>query len=192
MVDILENTGKPSFQFIAPGSALNEVEKICEDTDDPATITLGNRHLLFEVNNTQLICRRLEGDFLDYKTAIPRANPISVIAEMRTMINSIDRVSVVISDKQKSPIRCIFDHNFVTMSAKTGNGEAKDICQVTGDGNSLEIGFNNRYLMDVLKHVPADTVRIELNTGISPCIITPVEGEEKFLYMVLPVRLRNS
>ncbi len=180
------------FKFVAPGNALNEVEKICEDTDEPAMITLGNRHLLFEVGKTQLICRRLEGEFLDYKAAIPRANPISVITETRAMMNSIDRVSVVISDKQKSPIRCIFNNNQVTMSAKTGTGEAKDICKITGDGNGLEIGFNNRYLMDALKYAPADTVKIELNTGISPCIITPVDGAEKFLYMVLPVRLKNN
>ena len=78
------------------------------------------------------------------------------------------------------------------MSAKTGNGEAKDVCPVNGDGGRLEIGFNNRYLMEALKYAPADQVRIELNTGISPCIITPVEGEEHFLYMVLPVRLKNN
>lgn len=188
----LEHSERGGFRFVAPGSALNEVEKICEDTENPAIITLGNRHLLFEAGATQLICRRLEGDFLDYKAAIPRANPISITTETRAMINSIDRVSVVISDKQKSPIRCIFQDNQVLMSAKTGNGEAKDICRINGSGNELEIGFNNRYLLEALKYAPADTVRIELNTGISPCIITPIEGEEKFLYMVLPVRLKNS
>ena len=180
------------FRFVAPGQALNEVEKICEDVDDCAAITLGDRHLLFEVGPTQLICRRLEGEFLDYKAAIPRANPITVVAETKMMMNSIDRVSVVISDKQKSPIRCIFDENKLLMSAKTGNGEAKDVCPVNGDGGRLEIGFNNRYLMEALKYAPADQVRIELNTGISPCIITHVEGEEHFLYMVLPVRLKNN
>lgn len=189
----LETPQSPFFSFVAPGSALNEVEKICEDTDEPAAITLGNRHLMFEAGSTQLICRRLEGDFLDYKAAIPRSNPISIITETKSMIHSIDRVSVVISEKQKSPIRCIFGDNSVTLSAKTGTGEAKDICPVSGDGGGLEIGFNNRYLMEALKYAPADSVRIELNTGISPCIITPVEGEEEsFLYMVLPVRLKNS
>ena len=190
--EALESATGGSFHFVAPGSALNEVEKICEDTEDQAVITLGNRHLLFEVGPTQLICRRLEGEFLDYKAAIPRSNPITVVAETKTMINSIDRVSVVISDKQKSPIRCIFQDNRALMSAKTSNGEAKDICPITGDGNNLEIGFNNRYLLEALKYAPADSVRIELNTGISPCIITPVEGEERFLYMVLPVRLKSN
>lgn len=188
----LEKIDGGTFSFVAPGSALNEVEKICEETDDLATVTLGNRHLLFEVGATQLICRRLEGDFLDYKSAIPRSNPITIIADTRSMISSIDRVSVVISDKQKSPVRCIFDNDKVFMSTKSANGEAKDVCRVAGDGGKLEIGFNNRYLMEAFKYAPADTVRMELNTGISPCIITPVEGEENFLYMVLPVRLKNN
>lgn len=188
----LENSGSGAFRFVAPGSALNEVEKICEDTDDAAVVTLGNRHLLFEVGDTQLICRRLEGEFLDYKAAIPRSNPIKITVETKALITSIDRVSVVISEKQKSPVRCIFDDSRVFLSAKTASGEAKDICPVSGDGGRLEIGFNNRYLMEALKYAPADTVQLELNTGISPCVITPVEGEERFLYMVLPVRLKNG
>ena len=181
-----------AFSFVAPGSALSEVEKICDDTEDLATVTLGNRHLLFEVGPTQLICRRLEGEFLDYKTAIPRANPIHIVVDTKTMIASIDRVSVVISDKQKSPVRCLFGEDKVSLSAKTANGEAKDVCKISGDGKNLEIGFNNRYLLEALKYCPADSVRMELNTGISPCIIVPLEGEENFLYMVLPVRLKNS
>ena len=188
----LEGAKGGSFRFVAPGTALNEVEKICEDTEEDAVVTLGSRHLLFEVGSTQLICRRLEGEFLDYKAAIPRTNPIVITASTKSLITSIDRVSVVISEKQKSPIQCVFDAGRVTMTAKTVSGEAKDICPVDGDGNGLTIGFNNRYLMDALKYAPADSVRLELNTGISPCVILPTEGEEKFLYMVLPVRLKNS
>ena len=188
----LEKIDGGAFSFVAPGSALNEVKSICADTDDLASVTLGKRHILFEVGDTELICRRLEGEFLDYKNAIPRKNPISVIADTKTLIQSIDRVSVVISEKLKSPVRCIFDHDKVLLSAKTGNGEAKDVCRVSGDGDGLEIGFNNRYLMEALRFAPADTVKIELNTGVSPAVIVPVDGEENFLYMVLPVRLKSA
>lgn len=188
----LEKPEGGAFRFVAPGNALGEVEKICADSDDPARITLGSRHLLFEAEGTELICRRLEGEFLDYRNAIPRSNPIALTVDTKTMMTAVDRVSVVISDKLKSPVRCVFGADRVTMSAKTGNGEAKDICAVTGDGQELEIGFNNRYLMDALRFAPADTVRLELNTGISPAIIVPTEGEENFLYMVLPVRLKGS
>ena len=188
----LENMEGGAFSFVAPGSALSEVKGICADTEDLATVTLGRRHILFEVGDTELICRRLEGEFLDYKNAIPRKNPIQIVAETKALIESIDRVSVVISDKLKSPVRCLFDHDKVMLSAKTGNGEAKDVCRVSGDGDKLEIGFNNRYLMEALRYAPADKVKIELNTGVSPAIIVPVEGEENFLYMVLPVRLKSA
>ena len=188
----LEKLEGGAFSFVCPGSALSEVKSICGDTEDLVTVTLGKRHILFEIGDTQLICRRLEGEFLDYKNAIHRKNPIQIVAETKALIESIDRVSVVISDKLKSPVRCLFDHDKVMLSAKTGNGEAKDVCRVSGDGDKLEIGFNNRYLMEALRYAPADKVKIELNTGVSPAIIVPVEGEENFLYMVLPVRLKSA
>jgi DNA polymerase-3 subunit beta len=187
----LEKQEGGAFRFVAPGAALREVENICQESEDPITVILGKRHLLFEAGATQLICRRLEGEFLDYRSAIPRNNPIRVQADTKIMMQSLDRVSVVISEKLKSPVRCRFDDGRVYLSAKTGNGEAKDICPISGDGTGLEIGFNNRYLMDALRYAPAETVNLEMNTGISPCVITPVEGEEEnFLYMVLPVRLK--
>ena len=186
----LEHIDGGAFKFVAPGAALNEVEKICADTDDMVTVTQGKRHLMFEAGATQLICRRLEGEFLDYKNAIPTTNPICIEVDNKTMIESLDRVSVVISEKLKSPVRCLFSQDRVYMSARTGNGEARDICPVRGDGQELEIGFNNRYLMDALRYAPADTVKMQLNTGISPCIITPVDDSDNFLYMVLPVRLK--
>ena len=186
----LERMEGGAFRFVAPGAALKEVENICADTDDLITITRGKRHILFETGSTQLICRRLEGEFLDYKKAIPRSNPITVTVDTKSLLESLDRVSVVISEKLKSPVRCRFDMDRVYLCAKSGNGEANDSCVVAGDGNNLEIGFNNRYLMEALRYAPAEQVRLEMNTEISPCILLPVDGSDKFLYMVLPVRLK--
>lgn len=188
----IESAEGGDFSFVAPGSALGEVKNICDESEKEVTVILGKRHILFQTENTQLICRRLEGEFLDYKNAIPRKNPIAVQAETKALIESIDRVSVVIADKLKSPVRCRFEYDKVLLSARTGSGDAKDVCRVQGDGDGLEIGFNNRYLMEALRYAPADRVKIELNTGISPAVIVPVEGEENFLYMVLPVRLKQE
>ncbi len=187
----LEKAGDGVFSFVAPGTALSEVEKVCEDVEEPVRITLGDRHILFEVGETELICRRLEGEFLDYKNAIPRKNPIRLLVDTKMMMASLERVSVVISEKLKSPVRCLFSQDKVTFSARTASGEAKDVCKLQGNGKELEIGFNNRYLTEALRYAPADTVRLELNSGISPAIIVPVEdGNDSFLYMVLPVRLK--
>ena len=187
----LEKLEGGAFSFVCPGSALSEVKSICGDTEDLVTVTLGKRHILFEIGDTQLICRRLEGEFLDYKNAIPRKNPIQIVAETKALIESIDRVSVVISDKLKSPVRCLFDHDKVMLSAKTGNGEAKDICPVEGDGQGLEIGFNNRYLLDALRNARTEKVRMEISGPLSPVKVLPVEGND-FLYLVLPVRFKND
>ena len=182
--------GAETFSFVVPGAALSEVEKICSDVDEPASVTQGARHVMFKVGDTMLVSRRLEGEFLAYRQAIPRNNAIKVEGDTRTLLTSIDRVSLIISDKLKSPLRCVFGDNVLSITTKTGIGDAADQCPISGDGQNLEIGFNNRYLMDALKAAPTDRVRLELSSGVAPCVILPAEGEENFLYMVLPVRLK--
>ena len=182
--------GAEEFSFVVPGAALSEVEKICSDVEETASITQGARHIMFKVGETMLVSRRLEGEFLAYRQAIPRNNSIRIEGETRALLSSIDRVSLIISDKLKSPLKCIFEQNVLKISTKTAIGDAADQCPTDGDGGGLEIGFNNRYLMDALKAAPADRVRLELTTSVSPCVILPAEGEENFLYMVLPVRLK--
>ncbi len=183
--------GAESFSFVVPGSALGEVEKICSG-DGSVTVSQGARHILFQTGDTVLVCRRLEGEFLAYRNAIPRNNPIHVECDTRTLLASIDRVSLIISEKLKSPLRCVFGDGLVSITTKTGIGDAADQCPITGDGQDLEIGFNNKYLMDALKAAPADRLRLEFSSGVAPCVILPAEGEEKFIYMVLPVRLKAN
>jgi DNA polymerase-3 subunit beta len=183
-------TNGEGISFVVPGQALSEVEKIASDEEKMVTITIGNRHIMFSFGTTVLISRRLEGEFLDYKKAIPRSNPITVYGDCRQLLSSIERVSLIINEKMKSPLRCVFDLDSLKISTVTAIGSAADECPIQGDGQGLEIGFNNRYLIDALRYAPADRVRIEMNTGVSPCIILPEDGGDQFLYMVLPVRLK--
>lgn len=187
---VLGKEGSDSFSFVVPGAALSEVEKICGQVEEPASVTQGAKHVMFKVGDTILVSRRLEGEFLAYRQAIPRNNSIHVSGDTRALLASIDRVSLMINEKLKSPLHCIFEHNVLKIRTKTAIGDAADQCPIDGDGGGLEIGFNNRYLMDALKAAPADRVRLELTTSVSPCVILPAEGDENFLYMVLPVRLK--
>ena len=186
-----QHQGELPFSFVVPGSALSEVEKICSG-EESITIRQGARPIMFQTGDTVLVCRRLEGDFLAYKKAIPRNNSIKIEGDTRTLLQSIERVSLIISDKLKSPLRCVFGDGMLSISTKTGIGDAADQCPITGDGQGLEIGFNNKYLMDALKAAPADRLRLEFTSGVAPCVILPAEGEENFIYMVLPVRLKAN
>lgn len=186
-----ESQGVLPFSFVVPGSALSEVEKICSGSDK-ITVTQGARHIMFQTGDTVLVCRRLEGEFLAYKNAIPRNNTIKIEGDAHTLLSSIERVSLIISDKLKSPLRCVFGDGMLSITTKTGIGDAADQCPIKGDGQGLEIGFNNKYLMDAIKAAPADKLRLEFTSGVAPCVILPAEGEENFIYMVLPVRLKAN
>lgn len=186
-----KNLGEEHYSFVVPAFALNEVEKICGETDDPITVTQGPAHVLFTVGQTIVVCRRLEGEFLNYKQSIPRENKIKVVGATRDLLASIGRVSLILSDKLKNPLRCTFRENQLFITTKSAIGDASDLCPLEGDGGGLEIGFDNRYLSDALRFAPADRVRMELNTPVSPCVILPTEdGDNSFLYLVLPVRLK--
>ena len=185
---VLKKNG--DFQFVVPGASLSEVEKICRETDEPVSIHQGTRHVLFKIGSTILISRRLEGEFLAWRQAIPRHNPVKVTANTKQLLACMDRVSLIVSEKLKSPLRCVIGDGEIDITTKTAIGTAHDCCPVEGNGGGLEIGFNNKYMMDALKAAPMEKVRLELSSPITPCIIVPAEGEENFLFMVLPVRLK--
>lgn len=183
--------GVGTFSFVAPGSALAEVEKICADSEDLVSITQGEHHITFQMGDTMLVSRRLEGQFLDYRTAIPRDSKVQVSVRTRDLQASIERTSLIINEKLKSPVRCKFGDGVLTMTSRTALGSALDQCPIDGDGGGLEIGFNNRYLMETARAVPTETVCLKLSTRNSPCLFLPQEGDS-FLYMNLPVRMRDE
>ena len=176
--------------FIAPGTALSDVEKICSDTDEPVTIILGAKHISFSVGSYVLLTRRLEGEFLDYKKAIPSEFSHRVKAEKSVVLRAVERVSLIIDDRVKNPLRCTFGDGKLSMVCVTALGKGEDSCEYIGDGGGLEIGFNNRYILDALKAAPSEKVEICLNTGSTPCVVLPDDGSDRYLYMILPVRLK--
>lgn len=176
--------------FIVPGSALSDLEKLCGATDEKVQISLGSKHISFTLGETVLVSRRLEGEFLNYKKTVPANFNITVQTERSMLQRTVERVSLIIDDKIKNPIRCIFGDNEVRIVCATSLGKAEDVCGVDGNGGDLEIGFNNRYLLDALKAAPAEEINVCLNTGASPCVISPADGDQSFLYMILPVRLK--
>ena len=177
-------------KFVAPAAALREVEKILADTDEEALFTLGTKHLMFRIGDATLICRLLEGEFLDWRRVVPTTYPILLTANVGEITSSIERVGLIISEKIKSPVRCLFGENTADFRTVSTIGSAHDVCSLAGDGGELEIGFNCRYLLEALKAVPTPEVNLGLTNSLSPVVLTPPDGTDKFSYMVLPVRLK--
>lgn len=178
-------------EFVVPGKTLGEVLKLMNDDENLVTIGVGRRHIIFNVGGYSVISRLLEGEFLDYEKAIPVGVKTEITVPTRRFIEAVERMSLVVNDRLKSPICCLFDDGEVRFSCETAIGTATDRFAIGTVAEPIEIGFNNRYLLDAFRAAETDEVRVQLNGPLSPIKILPREGEH-FLFLVLPVRLRAS
>ena len=167
------------------------MEKILSDTSDTASFILGPKHILFQIGSATLVCRLLEGEFLDWRKVVPANSPVKLVAHVSDLASSVERVGLVVSEKFKSPVRCLFGNQELQMRTSTTIGVAEDRCSIAGDGKELEVGFNVRYLADALRVIPSEEVTMELTNSLSPIVLTPVDDKYDFAYMVLPVRIKN-
>ena len=177
--------------FVVPSGSLKEVEKLVGDVPDDIAFTVGTKHILYQLGNTTLVCRLLEGEFLDWRKVVPLNSPIKLIANVGDLQSSVERVGLIVSEKYKSPVRCVFSNQELLMRTSNTIGAAEDRCSFAGDGKELEIGVNVRYLADALKAIPSEEVTLELTNGLSPIVMTPADDKQDFAYMVLPVRIKG-
>lgn len=179
-------------KFVVPGKVLSEISKLLSDDDDKeASLMLSRRHIVFEIGNYSVVSRLLEGDFLDYGNSIPSGGMATVKISTRSFIESVERVSLLISDRLRSPLRVVFNPDKITISCSTALGKSYDELSCGFSGEKVEMGFNNKYLLDALKAAGTDEVRVEISGPLSPIKILPPQGEG-YLFLVLPVRLKNE
>lgn len=182
-------TNELELKFIVPEKTLSEILKLLPEKDSLIQISVGKRHIIFEIGHILVVSRLLEGEFIDYKTAVPPNHTTSVLVDTRTLLESIDRVALLINDRAKVFIKCIFDENQIKASCESAIGNADDRIEAEIDGDRIEIGFNSRYLLDALRAVETDKVLLEMSGPLSPIKILPPEGND-FLFLVLPVRIK--
>ena len=177
--------------FVVPAKTLSEVIKLADNDDENVTFSIGKKFILFEIGNYRIISRLLEGEFFNYKNAIPAQSTTIARVNVKLILDSVERTSLLITSKIKSPIRCVFDENTIKISSATALGAANDRIPAAIEGKRIEIGFNNTYLTDCLRTVDADEVNIELSSPVSPIIIKPIEGDS-FIFLIIPMRLKNE
>ena len=187
MYDNDESAKDKALDFVVPAKTLNEILKLNGDDDGQIVIFIGDRHIVFRFKGYEIVSRLLEGKFIDYKSAIPMTHSTRIIVPTRRLIECIERTSLSITDKS-SPVRCIIENGVMKFSSVTAIGTATDKMAADIEGNNLEIGFNNRFVLDALKVCDAEEIKIEMGSSNQPIIITPLDGES-FFFLILPVRI---
>ena len=173
-------------KFVVPGKTQNEILKLITDTKNDVVLTVGQRHIIIKIENYSIISRLLEGNFLDYK--MPQSASTEFVINTRILASSVERMALLTNEKIQSPVRCTISSNEIKLSCSTAVGRANDLISASVVGNDVEIGFNNRYLLDALKNADTDEVKIMLNGSLQPMIIRPVNGQS-FTFLVVPMRL---
>lgn len=180
------------YNFVVKAKALSEVSKLLKDDgEETVTMHVSKKHITFEIGKYMVLSRLLEGEFHNYKGSIPANHNTEIILNTRDLINSLERCMLLISEKTKAPVRCLFRDGTVKISCSTALGKLNDEFVADISGPSVEIGFNCRYLLDALKASESDKVRLLLNGGLSPMKIVPMEGNA-YVFLVLPMRLKSE
>ena len=175
--------------FTVSGKAIGEAVKLIDEESENVEINVGERLICFNVNGYSFISRLLEGEFVNYKKTLINGHTQRVVVNTRELINTIERVSLLISESFSTPVRCYFNELNVVFTCATSMGRATETFNTKLEGNNFEIGLNSRYLLEALKACETENVQILFNGPNAGVVIIPLEGED-FKYMIMPMRLK--
>ena len=175
--------------FTVTSKAINEAVKLIEDENEDVSINVGERLISFSVNGYIFISRLLEGDFVNYEKTLPKEHKQKVTVNTRDLINTIERVSLLISESFTTPVRCYFNELNVVFTCATAQGRATETFNTKLEGENFEIGLNNHYLLDALKAIEDENINILFNGPNAGVLITPIDNDD-FKYMIMPMRLK--
>ncbi len=195
--------------FVVPSKTLNEISKLLAkgeapknddgNSDDDAknvakeelcNIIANDKIIIFEISGYIVVSRLLTGEFHNYKASLPTEFSTEVIVKTREFADSIERCSLLINEKNKCPVRCVFEEGSLKINCRTAIGKINDVIPVEINGSPLTIGLNNRYLLDALHACEADKIKIQLQAANRPVKIVPVSGDS-FMYLLMPIQLRD-
>jgi DNA polymerase-3 subunit beta len=182
--------GAPASDLIVPPKALEQIRRLFP-AEEELEIARGDNHLGFRSPLTSVFTRLIEGPYPNYEQVIPKDNDKHAIADKASLISALKRMSVIASD-QTHRIRLSFNAGMLKFSVQTPDlGEAQDELPVRYDGDPLDIGFNATYLLEILKYIPTEEVRLTFKAPERAATLEPEGWSDpaKYLCLVMPLRL---
>ena len=147
------------------------------------------------MENCKIVTRLLDGEFLNYSSVIPENWETRIRVDKNNMQDCFERISLIssssIEKEKKYPVTVSIDIGKVTISCTNQTGDAKEEMYVSTEGKNLEAGFNPKYFLDAFRVIDDQEVFIDFGSSISPCIIKSVEESGDYIYMILPIRMKE-
>lgn len=182
---------KKKENIIIPAKILNEISRIISENEtenEDVKVLLSKKKAVFSMENTKVVVRLLEGEFMNYRRIIPSDNPCRVVLNRNDFLDGVERASLLAKVGKNNLVRLEIKDGSIEITSKSEEGNVKEHIIVSKKGNDLTIGFNSKYLIDVLKVIDDENIVLLFNTSVSPCLVKPVSGDN-FEYLILPVRI---
>lgn len=184
---VQDNTDE--IKAIIPARALSEIIKIISDSEELAKIYIQKSYCMVEIEETKIITRLIEGEFVKYRPIIPQNMTNSVILNRIDLLEAIDRAWLIVRENVRNNyILFKFSENKLIITSRSDTGNAYEEVDIQGSSTPLEIGVNPKYFVECLKNIEDEFIKFSYTTPTSPTVTTPVDGD-KYLYLILPVRL---
>ena len=178
---------------IVPAASLDIIEKILTDTlgEKPIDLYFEDKKFSVVCEGTTIIARLLEGNFIKYKDIIPNTYSTRVVVSRAELLSSLERASLFAREGKNNLIKISVGTENILLNSRSEEGNINESISAETEGNELVIGFNSKYIMDVLKVLDDDEISIEMSSSTSAALIKPVEGDA-YTYLVLPVRILGN
>ena len=181
-------TDIPKQEVILPRKTVLELQRLLKDEDTPIEMRFAGNQARFNFSGLEFVTKLVEGKFPDYNRVIPKNHQNAVILGRTTLLASLQRAAILTSEKFKG-VRVNIEPGLLRIaSSNAEQEEAKEEIEIDYGGDTIEVGFNVTYLMDVLSNIVQDMVKIELQDGNASALIT-VPEQTGFKYVVMPMRI---
>jgi DNA polymerase-3 subunit beta len=182
-----------SRNIVVPARILNEISKLISESiqEEKITILLDEKKMEIKTADTRVISRLMEGEFIKYADIIPKSHKTRCVLDRGEMLNSIERASLLAKEGKNNLIKVHIEEGSMEITSRSEEGNVREKISCETEGEEMVIGFNSKYIADVLKALDEEEIVFEMTSSTSPCLIKPLEGDA-FLYLVLPVRIAAS
>ena len=173
---------------IIPGRAVGDIGKLLSDgEEDFAALSFGGNKLHIGLGETDIYVILVEGQYIDYHRILPTQFATSVTLDLEPFRRCVDRAALIAREGTNNILLLKVSGGEMTIEAHSQIGDVREELMIEQEGSDLNIAFNVRYILDVVRYIDSDRIVMRMNSPISPCVITPV-NDDSYLHLVLPVR----
>lgn len=175
---------------IVPAKSLSEISKLLGDGDEIINIYIQKNYLMVDLEDTKVITRLLDGEFLNYKQIIPQNFETTIVINKNQFEDALDRASLLSKIGQSNLVKFDIKENNLVITSNSDLGNICENVNVSFKGKDLKIAFNARYFTECARNISDEFIKISFNNSTNPCIINPIDSNN-YTFLILPVRMLN-